>query len=39
MSHGKRIRSALWMIPLAIGAILFLPTPWMGAFMAALTAR
>ena len=34
MSHSKRIRSALWMIPLAIGAILFLPTPWMGAVMA-----
>ncbi len=36
MSHSKRIRSALWMIPLAMGAILFLPTPWMGAFMAVL---
>jgi len=36
MSHSKRIRSALWMIPLAMGAILFLPTPWMGAIMAVL---
>ena len=26
MSHSKRIRSALWMIPVAMGAILFLPT-------------
>lgn len=36
MSHRKRIQSALWMIPLAIAAIWFLPTPWMGAFMALL---
>lgn len=36
MTHRKRIQSALWMIPLAIAAIWFLPTPWMGAFMALL---
>ena len=36
MSHRKRIQSALWMIPLAIAAIWFLPSPWMGAFMALL---
>lgn len=36
MSHLTRIRSALWMIPLAVLAILFLPTPWMGALFAAL---
>ena len=36
MSHRTRIRSALWMIPLAVLAILYLPTPWMGAFFATL---
>lgn len=36
MSHRKRIQSALWMIPLAIAAIWFLPTQWMAAFMALL---
>lgn len=36
MSHIARIRSALWMIPLAVLAIVFLPTPWMGALFAAL---
>lgn len=36
MSHRTRIRSALWMIPLAILAILFLPTPYLAALMAVL---
>ncbi len=36
MSHQTRIKSALWMIPLAVLAILFLPTPYMGAVMAVL---
>jgi phosphatidate cytidylyltransferase len=36
MSHRTRIRSALWMIPLAVLAILFLPTPYMAALMAVL---
>jgi|694.fasta_scaffold142224_2 phosphatidate cytidylyltransferase len=36
MTHRKRIQSVLWMIPLAIAAIWFLPTPWMGALMALL---
>lgn len=35
MSHGARLKSALWMIPLAVAAVLYLPTPWMGALMAA----
>ena len=36
MSHKTRIRSALWMIPVAILAILYLPTPYLGALMALL---
>jgi phosphatidate cytidylyltransferase len=36
MSHKTRIRSALWMIPVAVLAILYLPTPYMGALMALL---
>ncbi len=36
MSHQARIKSALWMIPLAVLAILYLPTPYMGALMAVL---
>ena len=36
MSHRARLKSALWMIPLAVAAVLYLPTPWMGALMAAL---
>jgi phosphatidate cytidylyltransferase len=36
MSHKTRIRSALWMIPAAVLAILYLPTPYMGALMALL---
>jgi len=36
MSHKKRVLSALWMIPLAVLAIMYLPTPWMGAVMAVL---
>lgn len=35
MSHRARLKSALWMIPLAVAAVLYLPTPWMGALMAA----
>ncbi|MBP6299198.1 MAG: phosphatidate cytidylyltransferase [Arenimonas sp.] len=34
MSHKTRILSALWMIPLAVLAILYLPTPYFGAVMA-----
>lgn len=34
MSHRARLKSALWMIPLAVAAVLYLPTPWMGALMA-----
>lgn len=36
MSHQARIKSALWMIPLAVLAILYLPTPYMGALLALL---
>jgi phosphatidate cytidylyltransferase len=36
MSHQARIKSALWMIPLAVLSILYLPTPYMGAVMALL---
>lgn len=36
MSHQTRIRSALWMIPIAIAAILYLPSPYLGALMAML---
>lgn len=35
MSHKTRILSALWMIPLAVLTICYLPTPWMGALFAA----
>lgn len=34
MSHKTRILSALWMIPLVVLAILYLPTPYFGAVMA-----
>ena len=34
MSLRARLKSALWMIPLAILAILFLPTPYMAGVMA-----
>ena len=36
MSHQTRIKSALWMLPLAILSILYLPTPYMGALLALL---
>lgn len=36
MSHKTRIKSALWMIPLAVLSILYLPTPYMGAVLALL---
>ena len=34
MSIRARLQSALWMIPLAVLAILFLPTPYMAGLMA-----
>lgn len=36
MSHQTRIKSALWMLPLAVLSILYLPTPYMGALLALL---
>lgn len=35
MSHKARIVSALWMIPLVVVAILYLPTAYLGAVLAA----
>ena len=36
MSRRQRVTTALVLAPLAIAAVLFLPTPWLAAFVAAL---